>query len=180
MSLRTLRLLPLLLLLALGACAGAHNAPEPQGGATYRGLSCAPFARALTGVALRGDAADWWGEAAGRYPRTAAPRIGALLVLRRSARLPSGHVAVVSQVLGARQILVIQANWVRHRLNTDQLVVDVSPDNDWTLVRVWWPPAGRLGTHIYPAYGFILPDAALTRSALLAGADPAARAASGG
>jgi hypothetical protein len=61
-------------------------------------------------------------------------------------------------VLSERQILVTHANWVRDRLTADQPVVDVSPGNDWSLVRVWWPPTGQFGVTSYPAYGFLLPD----------------------
>jgi hypothetical protein len=35
--------------------------------------------------------------------------------------------------------------------------VDVSADNDWTEVRVWWAPSGQLGTTVYPTYGFVGP-----------------------
>jgi hypothetical protein len=81
-----------------------------------------------------------------------------VLVLRRSGRLPSGHVAVVSQVIGRREILVTQANWVHHRVSEDQPVIDVSAGNDWSLVRIWWPPAGQMGTREYAAFGFIRPN----------------------
>ena len=67
------------------------------------------------------------------------------LVLRRSGRLPSGHVAVVSEVVSRREIRVTQANWVHHRVTEDQPVVNVSRDGDWTAVRVWWPPSGQMG-----------------------------------
>ncbi len=134
--------LPLLLIGALGLAACGTRAPV--GGAYLGGYvggmvtaECAPFARALSGVRLAGEAADWWWEADGRYVRQDTPEEGSVLVLRRSDRLPSGHVAVVSQVLSARQILVTQANWVHHRVTEDQPVIDVSPGNDWSLVRVW-------------------------------------------
>jgi hypothetical protein len=78
-----------------------------------------------------------------------------MLVLRRLSRLPSGHVAVVSRVRPGREILVTQANWVHHRVTADQPVVDVSQSGDWSLVRVWWPPAERMGTTDYPTSGFI-------------------------
>jgi hypothetical protein len=122
-------------------------------------VECAPFARALSGLQLRGAAADWWRQADGRYEQSQVPVPGSVLVLRRSGRLGSGHVAVVSRVLSERQILVTHANWVRHRLTADQPVVDISPDNDWSLLRVWWPPSGEFGVTSYPAYGFLLPDA---------------------
>jgi hypothetical protein len=82
---------------------------------------------------------------------------GAALVFRRSARLPFGHVSVVTRVLSPREILVTHANWVHHRITRDEPVIDVSPRNDWTEVRVWWAPAGQMGGGVYPAYGFILP-----------------------
>jgi len=100
---------------------------------------------ALTPTVRWRAAADWWWQADGRYTRGDRPSVGSVLVLRRSGRLPSGHVAVVSQVLGARQILVTQANWVHHRVSQDQSVFDVSPRNDWSAVRVWWPPTRQLG-----------------------------------
>jgi surface antigen len=154
-----------LLLAAVSACAG----PRLDGAgraARYRGLECAPYARELTGIALYGDAADWWDEASGHYARASTPVIGAALVFRRSARLASGHVSVVSNIVGQRQILVMQANWVPGELDEDQLVVDVSELNDWTAVRVWYPPSGQLGAHTYEAYGFILPPAAATHDEL--------------
>jgi hypothetical protein len=41
-------------------------------------------------------------------------------------------------------------------------VLDVSPGNDWSAVRVWWPPSGGWGMTVYPTYGFILPQPAPT------------------
>lgn len=149
-------------------CAAPRPAPMAKPGAAVPGLDmplaveCAPFARALSGLQLHGAAADWWSQADGRYEQSQVPVPGSVLVLRRSGRLGSGHVAVVSRVLSERQILVTHANWVRHRLTVDQPVVDVSPDNDWSLVRVWWPPSGQFGVTSYPAYGFLLPDRAVS------------------
>jgi surface antigen len=167
------------LVLALAACAGGQRA-APALGRVYPGLSCVPFARALTGFALAGDAADWWDAAGGRYARAFAPRVGAVLVFRRSDRLASGHVSVVSDIVDARRIRVIQANWVPAEMDLDQLVVDVSEDNDWTLVRVWYPPVNQLGGHDYPTYGFILPPSPLGHDTLAARAGTAARVAAGG
>ena len=174
-------LAPLLLPLLLAACAGPapRTGPNLAAAQHYPGLNCAPFARAEVGLALHGDAADWWAEANGRYLRGDRPEIGSVLVFRRSARLPSGHVSVVSRLLDRRHILVIQANWVPGELAEDQLVVDVSPRNDWSRVRVWYPPTGQLGTHPYATYGFIAAPAKLTHDVLLVRAVPAARAVSG-
>ncbi len=151
-------IMPALLSLLLAAC-GTSRPPADAG--KYVGgsvpLECAPFARALTGVALRGDAAGWWDAADGRYVRGHSPRIGSVLVLARSSRLPYGHVAVVSRLVERRKILVTQANWVHHRVTEDQAVIDVSPSNDWSQVQVFWPPSGQMGERVYVAYGFIGP-----------------------
>jgi hypothetical protein len=180
---RSLLLILLVATLGLSACASRVPTSNAYLGGYVGGTvtaECAPFARALTGVRLSGAAADWWWEADGRYVRQGAPAEGSVLVLRRSDRLPSGHVAVVSQVLSARQILVTQANWVHHRVTEDQPVIDVSPSNDWSLVRVWWPPAGAMGATDYPAYGFIRPDRPATHQQLTASVPRAIRILSGG
>jgi surface antigen len=171
------RLCWLLLAGLLSACAGGgHGAPlASDGGAVYPGINCAPFARELSGIALYGDAASWWDQAAGHYVRASRPRLGSALVLRREPRLPSGHVSVVSRILGPRQIQVTQANWVAGELALDQLVVDVSERNDWTEVRVWWPPIGQLGSHPYPAYGFIEAPGTASHEELVNTAPTAAR-----
>lgn len=173
------RIAPLLLALGLAACGSNRAAPVPAAasapaGSRHPGLTCAPFARELSGIALYGDAATWWDSAAGQYKRGSRPVVGSVLVLRRSSRLPSGHVAVVSRILTPRQVQVIQANWVPNELDRDQLVVDVSETNDWSEVRVWYPPTGQLGTHAYPAYGFILPPRPATHEELAEAMQPAA------
>jgi len=170
------RLLPLVWLtpvwLSLAACgSGGVRSGDYVGGTAA--VECAPFARALTGVALSGSAADWWQQAEGRYTRTQRPEIGSLLVFRRSGRLPYGHVAVVSQVLSSRQIMVTQANWVHHRVTEDQPVIDTSRNGDWSRVRVWWPPARQIGGRDYLTFGFIRPDHPAGHDRLLA-ATPAA------
>ena len=153
------------LMLALAGCGG--NLPSPSPG-TAAGVDCVPFARTVSGVQLFGDAYTWWDGAAGRYWRGAAPSPGAVLVFRRTGRLPSGHVSVVSEVDGEREIRVSQANWVHHRVTRDEPVVDVSPAHDWTAVRVWWAPSNTLGATTYPTYGFVGPAGAPTRPDLVA------------
>jgi surface antigen len=140
----------LVLLAALSAC-GTLTPDVGQ----RADLECVPFARALSGIDLRGDAPDWWWEANGRYTRGNSPQTGAVMVFAPNSALPRGHVSVVSRVISGREILLTQANWVRRRVTTDQLAVDVSPYNDWSRVRVWWPPSNVMGSTIYPVFGFI-------------------------
>ena len=122
--------------------------------APANGLTCAPYARQRSGIALRGDAYRWWDNAAGFYQRGNQPAPGAILVLPQSARLKSGHVAVVARLVNARQILVDHANWIPDEIATNMPVVDVSPSNDWTQLRFWNAPSRSFGA-IYPASGFI-------------------------
>jgi hypothetical protein len=172
------RLLPILCL-PLAACGGGGGNPRIDLGPRAT-VECAPFARALTGVSLTGDAADWWTEADGRYDRSHQPQVGSVLVLRRSGRLPHGHVSVVSRVVSRRQIMVTQANWVHDRITEDQPVIDVSDDNDWSIVRVWWPPTGAMGVTDYAAAGFIRPERPLTPDRIAANTPSAVRIAQSG
>lgn len=114
---------------------------------------CVPFARAVTGIDIRGDAGTWWKNAGDRYARGPAPKTGAVLNFRSTRSMPKGHVAVVSRVVNSRTILVDQANWVKNRVTTDTAVIDVSPRNDWSAVRV----ANQHDSYgdVYPTFGFI-------------------------
>lgn len=140
-------------IVTLASCGGVSAAGGDSGPEVAS--ECVPFARAVAEVPIYGNAADWWTRAAGQYARSSTPRVGSVLVFRRSSRLAYGHVAVVSRVLSPRRILLTHANWVPHRVNADVLSIDVSPNNDWSQVRVWWPPSRQMGAGIYPAYGFI-------------------------
>ena len=168
-----------LALLAFLAGCGGRSTTSNDGDPRYPGLSCVPFARAVTGVDLHGDAADWWTRADGRYARLHSPRVGSILVLARGPRLPSGHVAVVSRLGGPRQIQVVQANWVPGELARDQPVLDVSAAGDWSLVRMWYPPIRAMGSHAYRALGFVVPDRPLGHDALTERAPRAAETAEG-
>ena len=146
-----------LLCLALASCAGPHLESTDHFG-TPTHLTCVPYARAVSGIDLSGDAYEWWDEADGVYPRSQTPHTGAILVFAPHGDMTVGHLAVVTSVEESRRILVTQSNWLPHRVEHDQPVVDVSPCNDWTLVRVWYEPAHALGRTVYPTYGFILPN----------------------
>lgn len=131
------------------------GAPEVVRG---KRLQCAIYARERTGLALNGKAASWWGKARDLYQRSARPAEGSVIVLGGTK---SGHVAVVSHIISATEILVDHANWSNHgEIVTGALMIDVSPLNDWSRVRVWHPPTGTLGLRRYPVFGFILPKAA--------------------
>lgn len=119
------------------------------------GGNCVAYARELTGIHLDGNAASWWFHAEGHYDRGHTPTPGAVLVFKPYAGMHVGHVAVVSRVVGAREILVDQANWVRGRVTQSMSVVDASPLNDWTSVKVQFG-----GTHgrENPTFGFIYPQ----------------------
>ena len=144
--------LALFLALSLAAC-GTGGGRSGIGSS----IECAPYARQRTGLQLYGDAASWWDQADGRYPKGQTPQPGGVLVFRRSGRLPYGHVSVVREQVSSREIRVDQANWVHHRITSREPVVDVSEANDWSRVRVWWDPVGQLGASTYATYGFIAP-----------------------
>jgi len=139
----------------LAGCGGPRVNFANYGAPTH--LTCVPYARAVSGINLSGDAWEWWDEAAGVYPRAHAPRVGAVLVFAPHGSMSSGHLAVVTALRGERTIEVTQSNWLPYRIEHDQPVVDVSAANDWTAVRVWYEPVHALGATVYPAYGFILP-----------------------
>jgi hypothetical protein len=121
-------------------------------------LQCVPFAREASGVEIYGDANTWWRQAAGRYPRSNSPAPGAVLVTRGFNTTTRGHVAVVTHVESSRIIRVDQANWLNNgEISVGVPVIDVSPDNDWSQVRVWHIPGNHWGGRVYVAEGFIHP-----------------------
>jgi surface antigen len=161
----------IVMLLGLNACAAPRDsqpvatAPPPVYGSQLafldpallpKGpLQCVPYARVASGIPIRGDAWTWWGQAEEAYGRGNWPQPGAVLVFKRTQRLQRGHVSVVARVIGPREILVTHANWVqRGKVTHNVRVIDDSPGNDWTEVKVWNEGTGTFG-HSYPTYGFI-------------------------
>lgn len=123
-------------------------------------LQCVPYARAQSGIDIRGNALTWWGQAAGRYDRGAEPKVGAVLAFRPTRAMPIGHVAVVAEVVDSRHIYLNHANWSGPgRIETRALAVDVSEEGDWSAVRVWYAPQASLGIRANPTFGFIYPEA---------------------
>ncbi len=147
--------------LLLQACGSSRQATRRVPGEEGSGWSCVPYARSRSGIQLSGDAWEWWGQAEGRYRRGRTPRDGAVLVLMRTSRLRQGHVSVVARQVSRREIRVDHANWGsgagKGRVARDQPVQDISPQNDWTLVRVWYPRINDFGQSSWPAFGFIYP-----------------------
>jgi surface antigen len=122
-------------------------------------MECVPYARRVSGIELTGDAYLWWGEAAGRYERGNMPVPGSVLSFRSNGRMRLGHVAVVTEVVNQREVVVTQANWgdpgfAGGNISSGISVVDVSPNNDWTAVRVALGHSPHYGS-VYPTNGFI-------------------------
>ncbi len=125
----------------------------------WGGISCVPFARAATGMAVKGNAHAWWDSAAGSYERGFRPESGSILTFRSTNRMRLGHVAVVARVIDSRTVEVDHANWSgpggqgKGRVARSVPVIDVSERNDWSAVQVSLP-GGGFGS-VYPTYGFI-------------------------
>ncbi len=125
-------------------------------------LQCVPYARQVTGIQIYGDAHTWWGQAEGRYARGFRPKVGAVMALKPSGGSVLGHVAAVSRIVDSRTILIRHSNWSlingrRGQIEDNVRVIDVSPDNDWSSVRVWYAPLQALGGSHWPVQGFIYP-----------------------
>lgn len=152
----------------LSACAQSPNDPDLDPERQFMALQevsrkqalgqrvwCVPYARNLSGIEIRGNAKDWWGKARNGFARGNEPAVGSVMSFRATRGMPLGHVAVVSDVVSAREVVVNHANWHRNKVSLKMGVRDVSKNNDWTLVRVESHP-GRYGS-FYPVNGFIYP-----------------------
>jgi hypothetical protein len=119
-------------------------------------LFCVEYARARSGLAVFGDAKHWWEGAKNLYARMSHPVEEAVMVFSGSKRLKRGHVAVVTDIVSPRQIIVDQANWLnKGEIDHATPVLDVSAGNDWSQVRVWDVRSGTFGSHVYAISGFI-------------------------
>lgn len=135
---------------AVGVTPSAARADDPY-------WQCVTFARMFSGIQIFGDAWTWWRQAADNFRTGRRPETGSVLVFRPEGRMSRGHVAVVSDILTDRVVRVTHANWggSRGKVEENVTVVDVSPANDWSQVKVWYNPINGLGTTVYPTYGFI-------------------------
>ncbi|MDB5370635.1 MAG: hypothetical protein JWP20_2193 [Roseomonas sp.] len=123
-------------------------------------ISCVPYARAVTGMEITGNAHTWWANAAGNYARGQRPERGAVMTFRASGGMRLGHVAVVSRIVSTREVLIDHANWEGPGIRKGTVirgasVVDVSDRNDWTAVRVQVGRSDEAYGRTYPTYGFI-------------------------
>jgi len=154
--------------LSLGGCAGGLRSDnqfsalpdEPGRNMVKDGyqapVQCAPYAREHSDVKLYGDAWTWWDKAAEKFPRGALPRNGSVMVLSGYAASDRAHVAVVRKIISEREIRIDHANWLDDgSIYLNDPVVDVSPGNDWSVVKVWNIKSGAWGHKTYPVQGFI-------------------------
>ncbi len=138
------------------------------------GISCVPYARQATGMAISGNGRDWWYNAAGLYDRGNRPEVGSVMAFPGSGGMRSGHVAVVERVVSNREVLIHHANWGgpgirRGTIMRGVSVIDVSPGNDWTQVRVQVGHGNENYGRVYPVYGFIHNRPDVTGGTMMAG-----------
>ena len=144
----------------------AIMASAEQASAQY----CVRYVRGLTDIEIRGNAWSWWDNAAGLYDRGSTPAEGSVLVFRRGGGgMNLGHVSTVSAVVDDRTILV-DHSFGGPVLWRDMPIIDVSPNNDWTSVRVWHGPTNQLGSTEFATYGFIYPHGGAPQSTPIADA----------
>lgn len=164
------------------ARAPAHRTAAPSATRVSRGagISCVPYARSATGMAISGNGGHWWYNAAGLYARGDRPEPGAVIAFPGSGGMRAGHVGVVERVVGQREITIHHANWggpgirrgsVMHGVS----VVDVSASNDWTAVRVQAGHDNATFGRIYPLQGFIYNRPDPTGGTMMAGSVPRSR-----
>lgn len=139
-------------------------APAPVAAQSSSYLQCVPYARELSGVQIYGDARTWWDQAEGKYARGRRPAKGAVMVFKPHRNMRLGHVAYVSKVVDSRKVLLTHANWSeingrRGQIERNVPAIDVSPNNDWSEVRVWYHPIQAPGGTHWPLHGFIYADA---------------------
>ncbi|MBR0653718.1 CHAP domain-containing protein [Roseomonas arctica] len=149
-------------------------ASRGYGGGYGGGISCVPYAREATGMAISGNGRDWWHNASGLYDRSHRPEPGSVMAMPGTGAMRMGHVAVVERVIGAREIEIHHANWggpgiARGTVMRGVNVVDVSAANDWSAVRIQTGHSDTTFGRVYPVYGFIHNRPDRTGGTMLAG-----------
>ncbi|CAK7192490.1 hypothetical protein COMNV_00689 [Commensalibacter sp. Nvir] len=128
---------------------------------THKGghvIQCVAFARHVSDVQLKGNARDWWNNAEGVYEKGYVPQPNSILSFKSTRRMPYGHVAVVKEVVNPRTIIIDQSHWAQRGISRNVPVIDVSPNNDWSSVRVAINRKKDSFGSIYPTHGFIYPN----------------------
>jgi surface antigen len=150
---------------------------QPRRRRAWRRHLCVPYARQATGMDISGNGRDWWHNAAGLYARSNRPEVGSVMAFPGSGGMRSGHVAVVERVISPREVHIHHANWGGPGIRRGSImrgvsVIDASPNNDWTQVRVQAGHSAENYGRTYPVYGFIhnRPDA--TGGTMMAGRVP--------
>jgi len=138
--------------------------PAPAVAQSSGYLQCVPYARELSGIQIYGDARTWWDQADGKYARGKRPQKGAVMVFKPHRNMRLGHVAYVSEVIDSRTVRLTHANWSeingrRGQKERNVPAIDVSPNNDWGEVRVWYHAIQAPGGTHWPLHGFIYGDA---------------------
>lgn len=118
-------------------------------------IQCVAYVHSASDFKIHGDAKYWWGRAAGLYERGSIPEKDAVLAFKPVRRMRLGHVAIVNRIIDSRTITINQAHWGENRVVHDVKVIDISPKNNWSAVRVELAHnKGNYGS-IYPTHGFI-------------------------
>lgn len=124
-----------------------------------RRLQCVPFARDMSGVEIFGNANRWWDLAEGKYRKARSPSVGSVMVMNGYRTNRRGHVAVVRKIVDSRTIIIDHSNWLNDgKIYLSAPVRDVSENNDWSRINVWYTPGQTWGSRVYTAKGFILPN----------------------
>jgi hypothetical protein len=124
-----------------------------------RRLQCVPFARDASGIQIFGNANRWWDLAEGRYRKANSPQAGSVFVMNGYRTNRRGHVAVVRKVVDSRTMIIDHSNWLNDgKIYLSAPVRDVSENNDWSKVNVWYTPGQAWGSRVYTAKGFIRPN----------------------
>jgi hypothetical protein len=124
-----------------------------------RRLQCVPFAREASGIEIFGNANRWWDLAEGRYRKARTPAVGSVMVMNGYRTNRRGHVAVVRKIVDSRTIIIDHSNWLNDgKIYLSAPVRDISPNNDWSQVNVWYTPGQTWGSRTYSAKGFIRPN----------------------
>lgn len=139
------------------AAAPAHRAAAPPASPAVpsgRG-QCVAYVHAHSAFRIQANAHLWWARAAGIHARGSVPEAGSVLSFRSVRGMPLGHVALVSRVVDEREIEIDHNNWLGVGPVRGASVIDVSPRNDWTAVRVANRAGAKVYGRVYPTDGFI-------------------------